>query len=352
MKIFTFLILTFISINSYASFKGETLIYAQLLTNPHLSDIKLGAKAMHHELPPNQALWDLTAYTLWETNNTADSEHDEFDDTNAWLIKAITEYGNPRYRDLLIELQKKKQPSKIKRYLKKALKSLPKYSKTPFDIGTYKVIDIDAIQTQQHATKILFQQLQLGSTLETVLAQLGQPNGVGQYLNHKFRFFIGGQTFQNLRLTYNNLGSMELIYDKDEWILDKKSLQANYNLSDLNAQYQDLVSRLISNDAPQIKAAAREAMQLPLSDEQSLDLVAQYLWNNRNTNDKYMADSMAWLCKVLGHSNNGRYKTFLEMLAASDAHEKIAHYAEGSAEKLPPQINGFSPTSDTNITIS
>ncbi|WP_298772637.1 hypothetical protein [uncultured Shewanella sp.] len=343
MKLLTFVVLLFISLNSYANVKGEDLIYAQLLSDPHLSNIKLGAKAMHHELPNNQVLWDFTAYTLWKTINNADSEHDEFDDTNAWLIKALTEYKSPRYRVLLVELNTQKQSSKIKRYLKKALKSLPKNSQHSFDIQTYEAIDISAIQPQQHATKALFQQLQLGSTLDIVLKTLGDPNDVGQYLNHKFRFFIGGQTFQNLRLTYSNIGSMELRYDANKWVVDKKSLQANHSLMDIPPQYQDLVSRLISNDAPQIKAAAREAMQLPLSDEQSLDVLAQYLWNNRTTQDKYMADSMAWLCKVLGHSNNGRYKAFLEMLATSDAHEKIAHYAEGSAENLLSQVNGFTP---------
>ncbi|WP_299492537.1 hypothetical protein [uncultured Shewanella sp.] len=347
MKILTFIILTFFSIYSHAHFKGETLIYAQLLTDPHLSNIKLGAKAMHHQLPYNQALWDLTAYTLWHTIHHANSDHDEFDDTNAWLIKAITEYDNPRYRALLVELNSQKQSSKIKRYLKKGLKTLPKGSQDSFNINTYQVIDISTIQPQQHATKALFQQLQLGSTLDDVLKALGEPNGVGQYLNNKFRFFIGNQTIQNLRLTYSDIGSMELRFYENKWVVDKKSLQASQSITALKPQYQDLVSRLISNDAPQIKAAAREAMALPLSDQQSLDLLAQYLWDNRQTQDKYMADSMAWLCKVLGHSNNGRYKTFLETLAASNAHEKIAHYAEGSAEKLIYQANGFTPNIPT-----
>ncbi|WP_298772639.1 hypothetical protein [uncultured Shewanella sp.] len=341
--IFLSALLTLLSFNSYATFKNEQLIYARLLQSPNLAEVKLGAKAMHHELPDNPELWDFMAYTLWTINANADRKHDEFDDTNAWLIKAFTEYNHSEYRHFLVQLLNQKQPKKIKRYLKKALRNIDKNTGSSFKADEYKVQTLTFVPNKL-ANLEKFEQINLGSTLEHVVDILGQPDGVGQYLHYKRRIFIGTQTFQNLRIMYTDLGSMELRYDENKWVLDKKSFQSTQNIANVDPQFQDLLSRLISNDAPQIKAAAREAIQLPLTQSHVLDHVAQYIWDNKNTDDRYLADSLAWLCKVLGRSQNGRYKVFMETLANSDAHKKIIKYARGPAKNLPLVDNKFTPS--------
>ncbi|WP_299492539.1 hypothetical protein [uncultured Shewanella sp.] len=341
--IFLFALLSLLSFTSNASFKDKQLIYAKLLQSQNLADVKLGAKAMHHELPDNPELWDLMAYTLWTINTSADQEHDEFDDTNAWLIKAFTEYNHPEYKDFLAQLLNKKQPNKIKRYLKKALRNIDSYTGTSFKINEYQVQEL-IVFPNKLANSEKFKQIDLGSTLAQIVNILGQPDGVGQYLHYKRRIFIGTQTFQNLRIMYTDLGSMELRYDKNKWTLDKKSFQSTQNIANITPQFQDLLSRLISNDAPQIKSAAREAIQLPLTQPDVLDHVAQYIWDNKNTDDRYLADSLAWLCKVLGKSQNGRYKVFMETLSHSDAHKKIIKYARGPAKNLPSADSQFMPS--------
>ncbi|MCL1127429.1 hypothetical protein, partial [Shewanella surugensis] len=48
--------------------------------------------------------------------------------------------------------------------------------------------------------------------------------------------------------------------------------------------------------------------------------------------------------KVIGNSQNGRYKVFMETLANSDANRKIIKYAKGPAKNLP--------TAETSFTLS
>lgn len=332
VTIFLFALLSLLSINSHATFKDEQLIYAQLLQSQNLSAVKLGAKALHHQLPyKDEALWDLTAYTLWRVNTLSDRDDNQFGDTNAWLIRALTEYNNPKYRSMLVKLLKAKQPGKIRRYLKKALKKLAKGSKNPFIPNTYQVDNIKAIEKNNLVTEKEFEQITMGTSLSSVRAQLGQPEGAGQYRN------------KMLRITYFNIGSMAFKYNRNEWILVKTYPQAMQDISNADRQNQDILSQLISDDARQIRIAAKDAILIPLADPQALDHVAQFIWDNRYTEDKYMIDSLAWLCKVLWHSNNGRYKTFLATLASSDIDKKIAHYAEGSAEKLPFSASSYTP---------
>ncbi|MCL1127543.1 hypothetical protein [Shewanella surugensis] len=110
MKIIIIGLLTLLSFNARSISPDEQLIYMRLLNSSELSEVKLGAKAMHNERPQDQALWDHTAYILWTINTTTDKDNDNFNDTNAWLIRALTEYNNPRYRAMLTQLQKAKQP--------------------------------------------------------------------------------------------------------------------------------------------------------------------------------------------------------------------------------------------------
>ena len=49
-----------------------------LLNSNNLQNVKLGAKALHHDLPDNVELWDLAAFTIWSMNNNGDKSNPEF----------------------------------------------------------------------------------------------------------------------------------------------------------------------------------------------------------------------------------------------------------------------------------
>lgn len=325
-----------------ADLSDKEVIYAKLLSSSNLQNIKLGAKGLHHDLPANTQLWDFAAYTLWSMNKNGNKSHDEFDDTIAWLAKAIGESKQARYQTLLKEQLQFAQSNKVRKYFKGALKDLNKNEVAQFNAELYVPQELP-LDTVNIATGEKFATINSGDTLQSVLSLLGQPDGVGQYIRSYRRPFIGRQTFQNLRLSYINLGSMEFRYDETQWVVDLKSEQTNADISGVKTEYRDLVSRLVSNDVTQIRAAAREAIKLPLTDPESLDHIAQYIWDNQNTDDKQFADSLAWLCKVLSNSKNGRYKEMLSTLAQKPIHKKIVRYSANAAKNLPSSTTHFTP---------
>ena len=280
-------------------------------------------------------------------NDSGDKNNAEFDDTISWLAKAIGESKRGRYQKLLNEQLKLAQSNKVKRYFKGAIKELNNAEDLQFDAANYTVQA--AVSNPKHirATAKNFQRVKVGDTLEVVLSLLGQPDGVGQYIRSYRRPFIGRQTFQNLRLSYINFGSMELRYEQTHWLVDLKSEQTDADISAVSADYRDLLSRLVSNDVTQIRSAAREAIKLPLTDQAALDHVAQYIWDNQSTQNGQFADSLAWLCKVLSNSNNGRYKEVLNTLAQKPIHKKITRYAANSAKRLPSSTSHFTPAINT-----
>lgn len=340
------LILTLFSLCSFiahAELDGTENIYAKLLASDNLSEVKLGAKSLHHDLPVNIELWDIAGYTLWLMDKAGDKTDKEYEDTFSWLAKAIGESNNSRYRQLLSEQLDTAQSKKIKRYLKGAINSLESKEVPQFQAANYT---LDPNATQTHSSKAMastFEQIKTGDNLKVVLSMLGQPDGVGQYVRSYSRPFIGRQTFQNLRLSYINVGSMELRYEKTHWVVKLKSVQTDADIANVHAEYRDLLSRLVSNDVTQIRAAAREAIQLPLTDPATLDHIAQYIWDNQNTQDGHLADSLAWLCKVLSKSQDGRFKEMLQTLAQKPLHKKITRYAASSAKNLTSNLPYFTP---------
>lgn len=345
MKKYLALFILLVSFGSTATMQGKEKIYARLLLSENTDEIKLGAKALHNDLLANTMLWDLAAYQLSVIANKAGNA--ETEDTAAWLIKAIGQSQQAQYRIILEQLNNAEQNRKLTRYLTQAINKLEKTTQPSFDVTTF---DINAVQAalladadKAEATQTGFDSIQPGTELTAVLDVLGQPDGVGQYIRQFNRPFVGRQTFQNLRLSYLNLGSMEFNYEHDSWRLRTKAVQAATDISVVDQQYQDLLSRLLSNDRVQVVTAAKEAISLRLSDTEALDQIGQHIWNERATKDRHQADALAWLSKVLAASGNGRYKLLLATLGEHGANAKIVKYALNGAEKLPADNNPFQP---------
>ena len=343
MKKIIFLLLSVFSSLTYANLAPKENVYAMLLNSQNLQEVKLGAKALHHDLPTSGPLWDLAAYKIWSMNETGDKTDAEFEDTLSWLVKAIGESKQARYQQLLTQEMQRSTSKKVSRYFSDALKNIEGTTATPFNLTEFSLAETLTPPKTVPATQAQFDQIKQGDTLEVVLALLGNPDGVGQYIRSFRRPFIGRQTFQNLRLSYINLGSMELRYDETHWYVDIKSEQTDADISQVAPEYRDLLSRLVSNDATQIRSAAKEAMKIPLTDSASLDHIAQYIWDNQTTQDDQLADALAWLCKVLNTSQDGRYKEMLITLSQKPINKKITRYAANAANGLTSETPFFTP---------
>lgn len=338
------LFLLLMSFSGVAELQGKEKVYARLLLSENVLEIKLGAKALYNDLLADPLLWDLAAHKLWSLTNSNDAETI---DTAAWLAKAIGRSQQARYRTLLEKLNADTQGKKLTKYLTESLNKLGDPTQPQFDPTDYTLAEVQAAVNAEvdkiTPTQQAFDRIVPGAPLDGVLKMLGQPDGVGQYIRRINRPFIGGQVFQNLRLSYLNLGSMELHYENNIWLVRTKSVQADTDLTELDSQYQDLASRLLSKDRVQVIAAAREAIAIKLSDIETLDHIAKHIWDERSTEDRHLADSLAWLCKVLAASNNGRYKQMLATLEDHGATKKIVKYARSAANELPASTESFNP---------
>ncbi|MEC4728075.1 hypothetical protein HWQ46_21295 [Shewanella sp. D64] len=322
--------------------KSRDVVFGLLLISDNASDNKLAAKDLYHLPPENSELLDLAAWVLM---NSATDYNDEEEDTLAWLAKALGASKQARYRDVLIELKSKTSSKKLKRYIKGALKEIGDTQGDGFDLENYDVDKVSkelmALASKAQVSKMGFLQINVGSSLEDVLNKLGEPNSVGQYVRSSYRPFLGNLRLQNLRITYLNAGSMEFSLNSNVWVLKNAFTQSKVDTANLAPAELALVSQLLSSDYNLVRKSAREAIATKLTNPAALDQVAQRVWQLRDIDDKGMGDAMAWLCKVLAASGNGRYHDVLNKLYEQAGNKKIVKYAKSSKKKLTPTEPSF-----------
>lgn len=66
-----------------------------------------------------------------------------------------------------------------------------------------------------------------------------------------------------------------------------------------------------------------------------LDRVADRIYSSQMETDSGMADTLAHMCKLLGKSNNGKYKQLLHEISKKAAHKTLRKYAALTASSLP-----------------
>lgn len=87
-----------------------------------------------------------------------------------------------------------------------------------------------------------------------------------------------------------------------------------------------------------LRTIAMHIFEEPVRSTNALDHIADRISKERTTLDPVKVDALAWLCKSLGKSRNGRYKTFLEEISTTAAHKKLRNYAQDASENLFPAV--------------
>ena len=334
IKLIHILLLVSFSTMSLAD-EPRDVVFGLLLISDDSADNKLAAKDLYHLPPEDPKLLDLAA---WVLTNQAPLNNDELEDTLSWLAKALGASKKARYRDLLTELNSQTSSTKLKRYITGALTEIGEAQGQAFELESYdadKVSqELQALAIETQISKKDFSQVSVGSSLKDVLQALGQPNTVGQYVRSSYKLFLGNIKVQNLRLTYLNAGSMEFSLDSNVWVLKNAFTQSDIDTTDVAPTEVALVSQLLGSDYILVRKSAREAIATKLTNPAALDQVAQRVWQLKDIDDKYMGDAMAWLCKVLAASGNGRYHDVLNKIHEQAGNKKIAKYAKSSKKEL------------------
>lgn len=105
----------------------------------------------------------------------------------------------------------------------------------------------------------------------------------------------------------------------------------------LDASGQRYVNQLVQGGPVSIRDAAQSIYHSGYRDTETLDVAAEVLLQKyRTASDSTSADALAWVCKALGISGNGRYKPVLDEVVANSNNSKLDRHCEKAADSLSP----------------
>jgi hypothetical protein len=110
------------------------------------------------------------------------------------------------------------------------------------------------------------------------------------------------------------------------------------SLAALTATEKSYVERLVNGGFVTLRDVAKNMFDAGITNTEVLDVAAEVLLQKypRAGDDPDAVDGMAWMCKALGKSDNGRYRAVLEKVEKdSSAHRKLRGYCEEAADSLP-----------------
>ncbi|GAA4364166.1 hypothetical protein [Kangiella marina] len=172
-----------------------------------------------------------------------------------------------------------------------------------------------------------FLNLSEGESASLIKGKLGEPDSVKETA---YSFWSRRKPYTTY--FYGSLGELQLIKGAGGSLYLYRVIPSLDKGSFSPAEVEKLLS--VKNGRTIRDIAEKLYNQVDELSQESLDLVADKVWEERNTEKSYMADGAAWLCKVLAKSQNSRYKSFLKEVSVTAATSKLKGHAENSFELL------------------
>jgi len=130
------------------------------------------------------------------------------------------------------------------------------------------------------------------------------------------------------------------------WVIAGVGLCFGMNAMALDASGKRYIDLMVNGGPTSIRTAAEEIFNTGLKDTEVLDVAAETLYQGyqKNTSSETQMDAMAWVCKALGNSGDGRYKSLVEE-AAKSGNRKLKKHCDRAADGLPVAQNSYQPGS-------
>ncbi len=103
---------------------------------------------------------------------------------------------------------------------------------------------------------------------------------------------------------------------------------------DIDVVDQRYINQLTRGGNASIKQAAQSIYNTGESDIEVLDVAAEVLLQRYAKAGNSDIDTLAWVCRALGNSDNSRYSSALNEVANSDAHKKLRKYAKKARKQV------------------
>jgi len=106
-------------------------------------------------------------------------------------------------------------------------------------------------------------------------------------------------------------------------------------MAELTDGQQEIADQLLSGDIRQLKSASQRIFKDKISNPELLDIVAEILLTKYPEAYSSEVDSLAWLARALGASENGRYYDVLSEVVSKTKIDKLERHADKALDNLP-----------------
>ncbi|WP_414829107.1 hypothetical protein [Alteromonas sp. H39] len=106
-------------------------------------------------------------------------------------------------------------------------------------------------------------------------------------------------------------------------------------LAELNPRHQKLADMMLSGDLRQLKVAAQSIYESEITDPELIDIAAEILLTKYPHTYPSEIDTIAWLARAIGASENGRYYEALSQVVNSTDNSKLERHADSALDDLP-----------------
>ena len=106
-------------------------------------------------------------------------------------------------------------------------------------------------------------------------------------------------------------------------------------MAELGPEEQKLADMMLSGDMAQLKTASKRIFSTKMADPELLDIAAAILLKKYPHAVRSDVDSLAWLARAIGASENGRYYGVLSEVVENTQIDKLERHADTALDELP-----------------
>lgn len=326
---------------------GREYAETMLLFSDKDFDIRLGAKSLNRQSSKNELMFDMLAEMAW---SACSGKRKMNPDNLAWLAKSIGNSKDGRYAPLVDDCLAKvtdKGPVKYFTEAKATLSGIP--TSNPFVGGKLDLDKFrdDIIKNRKKTppgplARTLFDGLKSDLSMNDVYAKLGAPEKISAINVRRgkagFRHIQVKLSDDRIVFRYAGLGEAIFGYDTTDgdWLLVNAKSSNDLFWLESGGRFANKSEVFAQGDEPDLRrlTMALKKERNPI-DSSLLDQVADRIHHSQTETDGHMADTLAHMCKLLGKSNNGKYKQFLREVSEKAAHGTLRKHAGLTADALP-----------------
>lgn len=183
----------------------------------------------------------------------------------------------------------------------------------------------------------LFLNLSSGESEKLVVSKIGRPDSISKYGGN---FLI--EKPASVTYKYEGLGEVQFSARNSKPLFIERVIPSVTSLNDIASIKMQLSSAGVTLQSLAQGYYLRDDIKVG-----ALDLFAEKIWVDKNTEDSYVIDALSWLCKVLAKSNNSRYRSLLQDVANEANSSKLRKYAKNSLGLLSEkEVDQFVPSSE------